>query len=64
MRIKQESNNETNVRIEKEGVHAPRIRLDPPVHVFERRRRGELTTMLFFDVFDMSAVFDFSVVNP
>jgi len=52
------------VRIEEEGVYAPRIRLDPPVHVFKSRRRGELTTMLFFDVFDMGAVFDFSVVNP
>jgi hypothetical protein len=52
------------VRIEEKGVHAPRIRLDPPVHVFKRRCRGELTTMLFFDVFDMGAVFNFSVVNP
>lgn len=63
-RSQREVFNATNVRIEEEGIHAPRERLDPPVHVLKFGCGGEFTAMFFLDVLEMCAVFDFSVVNP
>lgn len=52
------------MRVEEKSVHSPRIRLAPPVHVVEGRDVGQLTVILVSQVFEMSGMLDFRVVNP
>ena len=52
------------VRVEEQGVVAPRERLASPVQEVVGRGLGEFAAVLVLDVFDVSGVGSLSVVHP
>ena len=52
------------MRVEKQGVHTPRERLESSIQVLESRCRREFATILVLHMRDVSTVFSFHIVNP
>jgi len=50
--------------VEKKGIHAPRERFDSFVHVLKSGCGREFATVLMFNVFNVSTVFSFHIVDP
>lgn len=53
-----------DMRVKKQGIHAPRERLQPLVQMLESGCGREFTTVLVLNVFDVGTVFSFHIVDP
>ena len=54
----------THVSIEKQSIHAPGEGLSPLVQVIVAGSFGKVAIVLLFDMFNMSSVFGFDIVDP
>ena len=54
----------TYMRVEKQGIHSPRKRFIPPIHILILRNFGEVSVVFGPHMVQVLLMFKLSIVNP